>query len=146
MTTIACDGRSMAGDGRGCANDSIRTENEVKVLRLRDGRLAGYSGSASSGKTFIAWLNDGGEMPKLDKGFHVLTLAPNGTATVYYDDGTSDPADLPAVLGSGGNIALGAMLAGASAQKAVSMAAKRDPFTGGNITTLHLAEQLRSVA
>lgn len=138
MTTIATDGKTMAADGCGCANDLIRSINEQKLHRLSDGRIVGCSGTFMAAKTYIAWLEKGGELPKIEAGFHALVLSPDGTVQVHGNDEMPDDADVPAVLGSGGALALGAMLAGASPKRAVEIAAMRDPFTGGTITELSL--------
>jgi len=49
------------------------------------------------------------------------------------------------VSGSGGSIALGAMMAGASAIKAVDIASKVDLYTGGNIVSYNVKENLKTV-
>jgi ATP-dependent protease HslVU (ClpYQ) peptidase subunit len=46
--------------------------------------------------------------------------------------------NVPAAIGSGSLLALGAMEAGVSPEQAVGIAAKRDIGTGGKITVLHL--------
>lgn len=136
MTTIATDGKTMAADSRGCANSVIRSDREQKIRRLKDGRIVGFSGTAAAARTYLNWLEDGGEMPKVDDGFSALVLSMDGTVQVHCNDEMPDDADLPAVLGSGGLLALGAMLAGASPEQAVAIAAQRDPFTGGEIRVL----------
>lgn len=136
MTTIATDGRTMAADSRGCANDVIRCDNEQKLRRLKDGRIVGFSGTSSAAREYIDWLDNGGDRPKIEDSFAALVLHQNGTAEVHCDNALPDEADLPAVLGSGGAIALGAMLAGATPEQAVAIAAQRDPFTGGKIKAM----------
>ncbi len=140
MTTIATDGKTMAGDSRGCAANKIRSDHELKVRRLKDGRIVGFSGTASSAKAYVEWL-DGGPVPHKEDNFALLVLERDGTARIIYDDITSDPVDLPAVLGSGGDLALGAMLAGASPKEAVKIAILRDPFSGGKVVVESIKEK-----
>lgn len=146
MTTIATDGRSMVCDGRSCVGDTIACNNAVKITRLKDGSLLGLSGRASVQPKLAAWLNNEGAFPKDCGDWSALHLLP-GEVRFYNQDASEgyNPLDLPAAVGSGREFAIGAMLAGASAQKAVHIATQADPFSGGKITTVHL-EQLRSVA
>lgn len=142
MTTIATDGKSMAADSRGCANNIVRNDSEVKLHRISGGRITGCSGTIGAAKAYIAWLdkNDGSAKPKVDDGFRALVLHPEGRIEVHCNDEMPDIAQAPAVLGSGGSLALGAMLAGASPAEAVEIAAMRDPFTGGTITELSIED------
>ncbi len=103
------------------------------MRRLKDGRIVGFSGTASSARDYIAWL-EGGEKPDKEDNFHLLVLNLDGTAAIIFDDRTSDPVDLPAVLGTGGDIALGAMMAGATPEEAVNLAILRDVYSGGKVT------------
>ncbi len=138
MTTIATDGRSMAGDGRGVGSGFIRGESEVKVCKLSDGRLLGYSGTTCAAKAYIEHLESGGERPKLADHFLALVLDTDGTAQIHYHDDMPDDVDIPAVLGTGGTLALGAMLAGATPRRAVQIACMRDPHSGGTISEVSL--------
>lgn len=148
MTTIATDGKSMAGDSRGCANNVIRCDNEQKLYRLTDGRIIGFCGTAGAARDYIAWLEDaaGGDKPKIEDDFSALVLTPEGVVQVHCNCALPDNTDLPVTIGSGGAIALGAMLAGASPEEAVAISAQRDPFTGGKTTVLHLESACRAVA
>lgn len=144
MTTIATDGKSMAGDSLGCASNKRQCLTEVKVRRLDDGRIVGFSGTASTARAYIDWLNGGPPVENnKEDSFHLLILALDGTATILYPEGTSDPVDLPAALGSGGDIALGAMLAGKSPKEAVEIAILRDVWSGGKVTVETLKESDR---
>lgn len=57
---------------------------------------------------------------------------------VFEDYHKPIPVSLPFSMGSGGNIALGAMAAGASPDKAVKLASKYDPFTDSKVKTYKL--------
>lgn len=137
MTTIATDGKSIAGDGAWHACDNIVSHNARKVVRLDDGSLFGSSGDYQHRQKVIEWLNSGGKPPSV-RDFAGLRLMPNGQI-IYYGDGLEGlPIDAPAAVGSGDRFALGAMDAGANAKDAVRCAIKRDPFSAGEITVLHL--------
>jgi len=139
VTTVATDGATMACDGRGCKGDIILAEDGCKILRLGDGSLLGVAGNASTQYQLAKWIEGRGEFPN-DANFGAVHLLVDGQARLYASDGGEYYAevDLPLAIGSGAELALGAMLAGASPQKAVLIASRRDPFTGGTISTLHL--------
>lgn len=137
MTTIACDGRSMAGDGQ-ASNDGMRVASACRKVRLAtEGRIVGLCGTSSDMEPFLQWLDDGTK-PKLEKNTTTLVLYPEGAIRRYYHDLKFDIEEAPVAIGSGCQFAVTAMDMGASAEKAVAMAAERDIYTGGKITVLHL--------
>ncbi len=140
MTTIATDGKSMAGDGRTHLRGTITNDEAVKVERLRDGRLFGACGSVQDSTQVRNWLNDGGDKPQVDDDFGALLLSTDGSIHWLSRKLEPEPASAPAAMGSGMDFALGAMLAGREPAFAVNIAAKRDVYTGGTITVLHLGE------
>lgn len=140
MTTIATDGRTMAGDGARFRNDIMVAASAAKVNRLSDGSLLGCSGASHDCIALRLWI-DGGEQGHRPRAGSLsgLHLKPNGELLYYSEKGPPVPAEIPATAGSGGELALGAMLAGASPAEAVRIAAQRDPYTGGNICVETLA-------
>jgi hypothetical protein len=68
-----------------------------------------------------------------NSGMEVLVLGPDGICRCYNRFGNSYEQPLPAALGSGAAVALGAMAMGASAMDAVEMAARFDTCTGGRV-------------
>jgi len=137
MTTIATDGKSMAGDGLACADHAITTFDRVKVSRLPDGSLLGCAGDSAHIIRFRKWLADGGSYPKV-RNFAALHLQTDGSLRYYGDDPEWSAMSLPAAIGSGAAFALGAMDAQASPSWAVACASLRCPYTGGTITDLKL--------
>lgn len=133
MTTIATDGKSMAGDGLVTGNDCVHATDFRKVFRLKDGRIVGFSGSAYHYSGFINWLESGGEVPSMDEHFEALVLNLDGSVLSYDQLCRSIVQPTPAATGSGTPFALGAMDAGASPEVAVGIACKRNPSTGGQI-------------
>jgi ATP-dependent protease HslVU (ClpYQ) peptidase subunit len=143
MTTIATDGRSMAGDGLATLNHAIVSQNHVKVVRLSDGSLFGATGDTGQIKRVAAWLEDGadpGAYPHDLKEAVVLVLRPDGK--IYTLDelsaGYLDPIEAPAAIGAGERYAMGAMDAGASPEEAIRITSRRDPYTNDRVTVLHL--------
>ncbi len=143
MTTIATDGKSMAGDGQASTQGTIVTSKSIKVVRMSgcyDGGIYAACGSAGWGDRLLAWLNAGeeGDPPKGDEADGFMYLRPDGTLWQGGNDGLAVEIEVPFALGSGMDFAIGAMGAGKTAEEAVAIAAARDPNSGGLITVLHL--------
>lgn len=139
MTTIACDGKCIAGDGRGLVDGVIITDARDKLFSLSDGRAGGSSGEGPDITRFAEWL-EGGAKGKMhvSRDFCGLVLEPGGKVIRYTNDGVPLEVAPPIATGSGMEFAIGAMEAGASAEEAVRIAAKRDTGTGGTITVLYV--------
>lgn len=142
MTTIATDGKSMAGDGQREHKGTITNMGAVKVCRLRDGSLFGRSGSVAYGDMVTEWLSKGGPTPeyKGDGGFGALHLRTDGTLWIIGEECLPTQIEAPYAVGSGMDLAIGAMRAGASPQRAVEIAIACDPGTGGTITEVSLSK------
>jgi ATP-dependent protease HslVU (ClpYQ) peptidase subunit len=140
MTTIATDGKTMAADGLITENDRVCLLDHVKVRRLKDGRLVGFCGNAYNWDSFAGWLEDGGDVPKVEEGFGCLILSTDGSVSSYDQHGRQFPEMPPVAIGSGGALAQGAMDAGKSAAEAVSIACYRDIFSGGVVTVLEIEQ------
>ncbi len=141
MTTIATDGKSIAGDGLGTYRGSIISRSDEKVVRLSDGRLIGCCGSREDGIAVVAWLNGEAQEPEVGDDFGALLLNLDGSARWMASKLKQCACDLPAAMGSGMEFAVTAMLCGKSPREAVEMAAALDTHTGGKITVLHLETQ-----
>jgi ATP-dependent protease HslVU (ClpYQ) peptidase subunit len=139
MTTIACDGKTMAADSRGSRGDLIVSNVLHKLVRLGDGSILGIAGRSSTAPLLAAWIEGKGEFPENSGDWSALHLTSKELRLYSSESGkASNPLSLPAAIGSGAELALGAMLAGATPDGAVTIAATRDPFTGGPIHTLRL--------
>lgn len=137
MTTIATDGRTMASDGRASRRGTIVSEVIEKVRKLDDGRILGVSGTLDDMEAAVRWFNEGGDKPKIDENTSLLLLTAAG-ASIYESNLLAQPCALPVAIGSGMDLAIGAMEAGRSPTEAVEIAARRDTDTGGTITELSL--------
>jgi ATP-dependent protease HslVU (ClpYQ) peptidase subunit len=141
MTTVATDGLSMAGDGLRTFEGRRVSTGAIKVHHLPDGRVVGFAGSSSSIARILAWLKGEAEKPTIgddeDDIAVALCLDASGLIEVIRTPHLT-PIDLmaPAAIGSGADLAIGAMAKGASAREAVDIAGRFDTATGGAITEL----------
>lgn len=137
MTTIATDGKSMAGDGQ-CQDqfDTITNMDHVKVVRLKDGRIVGGAGNSFDFASWIEWLEGGkiNECPIEAKQFVGLILNRDGSVLWVDHKGREAPVPTPCAVGSGQQYALGAMHAGATPEQAVAAGIAYDVWSGGFIT------------
>jgi ATP-dependent protease HslVU (ClpYQ) peptidase subunit len=148
MTTIACDGKSMAGDGLTTDNDVVCSRDTVKVRRLGDGRLVGFCGNGFNYGPFQQWLEGGceGDPPKVIEGLGCMVLTPAGILLSYDEHGRAYVEKDKWAIGSGQRFALAAMDLGKSAAEAVAYAATRDIFTGGVITALSISDNISELS
>lgn len=146
MTTIATDGKSMAGDGQREMSRTIVDSTAVKVRQLSDGRLYGSAGEAAFSAMVVEWLEGGSKPDFKPEEFVALVLSPSGEVHHISEICHLIQIDSPAAIGSGIDFALGAMAAGASVQKAVEIACKYDPGSGGKITVLEVQKFPRALS
>lgn len=138
MTTIAYRGGILAADSLTTCN-GLRDGYRQKIFRV--GRvLVGGSGSSAVCLKFRDWVANG------MKGDSPFSGAEGGNGLVVSEAGvvcwsSSGPITVYAPfysLGSGYEIALGAMDQGASAEEAVRAAIRWDTCSGGNVNVLRL--------
>lgn len=137
MTTIATDGKSMAGDqgmGADCLHGLIN-----KIQRAKDGAILGSTGQAFDYPGFLAWYEDGCEgEPNVTEDFEGLILKPDGTILCVDEKGRHFVHPAPAAVGSGCRFAYGALDAGVDLKRAVEIAIGRDNHSAGEVVILHL--------
>lgn len=134
MTTVAADAK------RGCmACDSMTSTADswwpsTKVHRAADA-LIGGAGEAASIRQFVTWYADGQRLPKPKIADNFCALVLNGEGLFYWASNlVPEPIERGFhAIGSGGNAALGAMLAGANVKRAVEIATLVDASSGGEI-------------
>lgn len=151
MTTIVYRNRVMAGDGR----ESYIEEHEsamvarddcVKVHRLPDGRLYGAARTSEeinilhealirSCKWWHFWTR--WPEPKLED-INAMVVDTDGTIWSYEGARWEQVDGDYHAVGSGARFAFPALDANATAEEAVKIGIKRDPFSGGKITLLQL--------
>lgn len=138
MTTIAYRDGKLAGDSRATANGLI--DNQTTKVWEHKGVLIGASGSQALCEKFRSWVIAGidGESP-FEGAEDGNGLVVSKAGVVCFGNSGSWPVKEPFyTLGSGYQLALGALAMGASAKEAVEVAARFDTMTGGKITVLSL--------
>jgi hypothetical protein len=140
----------MAGDGRETVQNDDKSswiiirDNCVKVWKLPDGGLFGAAhGSECIERLRLALVNNH-PAPKLDDVAGLL-VKPNGTLWLYEGSIWQPLTGFKYyAVGSGAIHAWTAMDAGKSAREAVRLAMRRDMFSGGKITAVHLNKSTAS--
>lgn len=135
MTTIAYRDGVMAADSQVTADDAwVMPYTAVKIRRATDGSLVGFSGNVFKFDAFMDWLEDN-KLPRLDLGNEskVLVVSPAGQVLIYMFDGQIAMTGPFCAIGCGVIPATAAMHMGASAERAVEIAALIDNCTGGKI-------------
>jgi hypothetical protein len=138
MTTIAWDGKTLAGDKR--ANlDGIRM-TVTKVRRGRAGNLVGYFGPFAAAEEVFSHLCDGGPRPLClddpNSNVGVLEIDPEGRVWIHETGGCYRIEDPFYAAGTGQDFALMAMRLGQSAAEAVRLTADFDIRTGNGVDVL----------
>lgn len=145
MTTIAYRDGILAADSRGMASGWIRPNPARKLRRVESvygDWIVGICGEYARLEPFIKWLAAGpdrGTMPDMDSSTAIV-LGRDGGLTVYEDGGhfSLDPAGYHA-WGTGWPPAVAALHMGATAERAVEIAALVDNCTGLPVVTMSLA-------
>lgn len=134
MTTIAMNKDMMAGDSQVTSgNRKSRTQKIHKV----DGDIIGFCGGLEDGLLFVDWYKHKGDKPPIDEDFGALVLTKSGEMYEYGSKLVKAEIKEPfASIGSGSDIAIGAMEMGANPRDAVKIAAKWDAFTKCPVKTL----------
>ena len=137
MTTLAYREGVLASDSRITAAETVITNNQRKVHRLKDGRLFGYAGSVEDGHRLLTALRRNTKPPELEA-ISALRIDPDGSVWLYEGNVWIKQREAYYALGSGSNYALGAMDAGVSAKDAVRIGIKRDVSSGGRVQAVTL--------
>jgi ATP-dependent protease HslVU (ClpYQ) peptidase subunit len=149
MTTIAISKTAIAADGLRTWGDQVRGTSFHKILRVeKDGEKTIYamSGMAPMFLPLVQWHSmnnaDPDKVPKGDGDWSLIVLTKPGMV-VKYSSLCPYPEvfEAPIAFGAGGDYAMGAMMAGASASAAVEIVARLCNHTGGNITTIDLEKE-----
>ncbi len=141
MTTIAWDGKTLAGDRRAHVDltPAGRTRKVYRVV-APNGRVAlvGFAGSVAYARAYLHWLAGGDEPDRA--GFAAAKWAVmmvDDSKRVYVrvneTNAWDDLGRIRWAIGSGRWLALGAMAHGASAREALKIATKLDYETGDGV-------------
>lgn len=138
MTTVAWDGHTMAADTL-LAASNVRDGAFTKIVKRKDGALCGCAGAAAKAYGFHKWFLAGEkrEHPCIgEEGFNALVVRPDKQLMLYDQVGRFEFKSKYTAIGTGFEIALGAMAVGGSAADAVSAAMEHDSNTGGSIQVM----------
>lgn len=146
MTTIVWDGTALAADR--LVTSSCGAMALTKIRRTSDGRLIGGAGDTVFVSRWLDWLAAPaaarGGMPAFqsDKDDYVagIEILADGAVRLHERHGWFAIESRVTTIGSGAAFARGAMAAGATARRAVEIAAEFDGGTGGGVDVLTLAE------
>jgi len=137
LTTIATDGVTIACDG--LAASTIVSNTSRKKVFMHDGEYYGIAGAADFISAFLHYLKGDLQDITFPEGeFQILILNKKGKAfLIDGKNGLRYTVKTPFAIGSGAELALGAMAAGASPEKAVRIAKKYNLGTGGVVRSYH---------
>jgi len=111
----------------------------VKVFRTADGRLGGVAGCFGDAAAFRQWFENGaqGDPPEFKDESEGMIAHPGGRIEWIGQAAKRFDITAPfAAIGSGFQVAMGALHAGASAEKAVTIAATLDSYSRLPIVTI----------
>jgi len=147
MTTIAIEDGVVASDSMmvGFFIDQVNVVKIKKIKRISDGQtvIAGGSGTLSEVHQFMDWIahsckkEDYISMGDRNSTLFVLDKEGVWSYDTYYKPIYSGKVS---ALGSGAQFAMGAMMAGATAEEAVRIAIELDTNSGRDVVTLRLED------
>lgn len=147
MTTIAWDGKTLAGDRQVTSNSSRVTE-VTKIAKRKDGALVGACGETCTASAFIRWFLDDEQGPKPELKTHTpecnagaIVIRPNGKAEAHDQFGWHPIETKYYAMGSGDAFAIMAMRLGQSATKAVKLASEFDVYTNSKVNSVSLEKK-----
>lgn len=149
MTTIATNGKVIAGDGIVLTSWGLVTARGLKKIHVRNGNIFAFAGAAALIDPLIQWHHDGCDVKALppcdhDGGWSMVVCDADGVHLYTSKAPFRDVLELPFALGTGGDYAMGAMLAGATPEEAVHIACKLDNGSGGEIQVIDIEEVRRA--
>lgn len=114
----------------------------MKIRRLSSGAIMGMAGTPYDLDSVEDWFNASvpADFPKVEELFDLMVVEPDERVFVYSRRGTRTEVMPPHAIGSGMDLAIGAMLAGATPREAVNIVVNRHQSCGGVITELRIGE------
>lgn len=137
MTAIAYDGMTLAADSRLTSCNNAPAGEIDKAWRTNDGSRWAHSGAGRDNGRLRAWTTGSraDDPPDLEEGV-LVHITPSGLVREWWGKSWIEARARFYAWGSGERIAKGAMMAGALATVAVSIACELDPDCGGAIIGL----------
>lgn len=131
MTVIAWDGKILAADKQTVWGTIPKPT--TKIFTLSDGVRFGACGFKDNVEKFRRWVIEGrvrDQRPNIIGEFYGILVEPNGLCFHYNEALEEHNIAGQWAIGSGGDFAMGAMLAGKSAIEAVEIAIQLDVNSG----------------
>jgi len=132
MTTIVWDGKNLASDSRSCSAGTIDAGICKKIFKDKTATYA-VAGDYAQSLAIIKWMTAGrdpdSEPVFLEPEYEILMVR-QGTGYVFSGETHGCEHQPPVALGSGRELALGAMGNGATPKEAVEVACSMDPNSG----------------
>lgn len=143
MTVIVYKNDWLASDSLVSTSGSIRTGYVPKIARGK-AVMGGGAGQPGDLERYLDWIRGDckGDLPEFSKYFSGLLIDEGDLYYVEQDTGLYLAGSKQGAVGSGYEVAMGAMEAGASAHNAVRAAIALDTNCGGEIQVLTLGEPL----
>jgi len=147
VTTIAYSRRHrvMAGDRLSSVSDMVDGEC-TKVHKRKDGALIGVAGARHIAMSVVRWFLAGEKKASkpsfgdADDCCAVVIVRPCGKVEVHDRCGWAEQEDDYTAIGSGMDFALAALDMGADPARAVTIASRRDLYSGCGVNTVALDE------
>jgi hypothetical protein len=136
LSVVAYRDGVMAADSRINSGDTHHYTMD-KMIRGNSGELIGVVGDVAEIQRFMNWYTGGEEEQGPKKNFDALVVLDDGQVVGYFDDLVPIPLHGSYfAIGSGSDIALGAMSMGATAEEAVVKACEHSSSCGLPIKTM----------
>ncbi|MDP1873651.1 hypothetical protein [Phenylobacterium sp.] len=143
MTTIAYRDGELAADSQLTSCNNAPAGEVTKAWQTEDGSLWAHSGAAQDAERLAHWTHGPRDPspPEIDDGV-LIQVTPAGVVRQWWGKGWIEASADSYAWGSGERCARAAMMAGATPERAVEIAAALDSDTGGTITVLRLNEPI----
>jgi ATP-dependent protease HslVU (ClpYQ) peptidase subunit len=141
MSTVAWDGKTLAADRQATwGNTPVLTKKIARVKYKTHWYLVGWAGNEADGLRFVAHFTQKGltQRPPLADKTTIIVVSRVGVWVETEADVSNVMEEGKWALGSGGDFALGAMHAGATAEQAIEIASRLDVYTGMGVDAIQL--------
>lgn len=148
MTTIVYRDGVMAADTLVTDAGSVRRGTARKIFRTANGALVGVAGASGLTSRFVQWIENGepeAALPRMPDGQQMSALVAysDGSVAVFNETLLRQKVVAPfEAVGSGNEIALGALAMGARAEEAVLVACQFDVWSAEPVDSLRLGSSI----
>lgn len=146
MTVVAYKDGQIASDSR-CQIGEMVCSDKIQKIFKGPNVISGGAGDAADLTNLERWTKAGGDLQKMDDrmyGMAIYKIGPKKYRAIRLEQKHQGWYEVPLVqgeyivLGSGREVAAGALEAGATVEEAVEIAIKLIPSCGGKVQTLSL--------